>query len=95
MGGWFGILQVFFPFVSFPKAFYGVLIELGFFFGREKKTLSGERQAWKKAKALVSQRASDRTRQRGRENVEKDFTEADENANRLFDFEESELYSSY
>lgn len=48
----------------------------------------GERQAWKKAKALVSQRASDRTRRKGVENVEKDFAEADQNANRLFDLEE-------
>lgn len=38
--------------------------------------LRGERQAWKKAKALVSQTAGDRTRKRGTESVEKDFTKA-------------------
>ncbi|CAK9023004.1 unnamed protein product [Durusdinium trenchii] len=52
------------------------------------EALERERQAWKKAKALVSQRASDRTRRKGVENVEKDFAEADQNANRLFDLEE-------
>ena len=49
----------------------------------------GERQAWKKAKALVSQRASDRTAKKGAESVEKDFTEADEDSNRVFDMEET------
>ncbi len=49
---------------------------------------SGERQAWKKAKALVSQRASDRTKRKGAESVEKDFAEADEDANRVFDMED-------
>ncbi|CAJ1433748.1 unnamed protein product [Effrenium voratum] len=52
------------------------------------EALERERQAWKKAKALVSQRASDRTKQRGKENVELDFTESDVNSNQVFDLEE-------
>jgi len=52
------------------------------------EALERERQAWKKAKALVSQRASDRTKRKGAESVEKDFAETDEDANRVFDMEE-------
>ena len=53
--------------------------------------LPGERQAWKKAKALVSQRASDRTKKKGTPDVEKDFAEADEDSNRVFDMEERQV----
>jgi len=52
------------------------------------EALERERQAWKKAKALVSQRASDRTKKKGTPDVEKDFAEADEDSNRVFDMEE-------
>eukprot|EP00438_Fugacium_kawagutii_P020525 Skav212702 [mRNA] locus=scaffold1930:372998:378185:- [translate_table: standard] len=55
------------------------------------EALERERQAWKKAKALVSQRASDRTKRKGTESVEKDFVEADEDANRVFDMEDRAL----
>lgn len=52
------------------------------------EALERERQAWKKAKELVSQRASDRTKRKGAGEVEKDFTESDANSNKVFDLEE-------
>ncbi|CAE7431774.1 NDB1 [Symbiodinium sp. CCMP2592] len=53
------------------------------------EALERERQAWKKAKELVSQRASDRTKRKGSGEVEKDFTESDANSNKVFDLEDS------
>eukprot|EP00435_Cladocopium_sp_Y103_P049198 s1378_g14.t1 len=58
------------------------------------EALERERQAWKKAKALVSQRASDRTKKKGTPDVEKDFAEADEDSNRVFDMEERQFDGS-
>mmetsp|Transcript_32574 Transcript_32574/g.75342 ORF Transcript_32574/g.75342 Transcript_32574/m.75342 type:complete len:721 (-) Transcript_32574:14-2176(-) len=52
------------------------------------EALERERKAWQKAKELVSQRASDRTKRKGSESVEQDFTEADANRNKVFDLEE-------
>lgn len=79
LGGMIVLLVLWISFTSF-NLFLFRCADGGYF--------SGERQAWKKAKALVSQRASDRTKRKGAESVEKDFAEADEDANRVFDMED-------